>query len=357
MDENNSDIGGNGIDAPGGVWDVVVVGGGAAGLSGALTLARVRRPVLVIDAGEPRNAPAAAAHGLLGRDGIAPLELLRKGRDEVAAYGGRVVAGRVTAIHREDGRFVVECADGRRTAARRVLVASGLVDELPDVPGLAERWGRDVVHCVFCHGWEVRDTAVGVLGSFHQALLFRQLSEDVTLFLHPGTDLTDDQWEQLAGLGVGVVEGAVSGLATDDAGRLAGVRLTSGRTVPVRVLAVAPRFTARASFLGGLGLAVREHPAGFGEQLTVDASGFTGVDGVWAAGNVGDLTAGVPAAAAAGTTAAAAIVMDLLADDARAAARSRRAGDPEVFGAGMEAEVTRRVLGTRAHGVDPLPGR
>ncbi|MFE0626024.1 NAD(P)/FAD-dependent oxidoreductase [Streptomyces sp. NPDC058864] len=357
MDENTNDNSGNGIEAPGGAWDVVVVGGGAAGLSGALTLARVRRPVLVIDAGEPRNAPAAAAHGLLGRDGIAPLELLRKGREEVASYGGRVVGGRVTEIRREGGRFVVECADGRSTVARRVLVTSGLVDELPDVPGLEQRWGRDVVHCVFCHGWEARDTAVGVLGSFHQALLFRQLSEDVTLFVGPGADLTTDQWEQLAGLRVAVVEGAVNGLETDDADRLSGVRLASGHVIPVRVLAVAPRFTARASFLGGLGLAVREHPAGFGEQLAVDASGFTGVEGVWAAGNVSDLMAGVPAAAAAGTTAAAAIVMDLLTDDARAAARDRRAGDAGIFGGRMEAEVTRRVLGTRAHGVDPLRGR
>ncbi|MDX3237857.1 NAD(P)/FAD-dependent oxidoreductase [Streptomyces sp. ME03-5709C] len=362
METSNSENGGSGddggstLETPDGPWDVVVVGGGAAGLSGALTLARVRRPVLVIDGGEPRNAPAAAAHGLLGRDGIAPLELLRQGRQEVASYGGRVVRGRVTAIHRDGGRFVVECADGRRATARRVLVTSGLVDELPDVPGLAERWGRDVVHCVFCHGWEARDTAVGVLGSFHQALLFRQVTDNVTLFLGPGADLTSDQWEQLAGLGVGVVDGAVSGLETDGADRLAGVRLASGRVLPVRVLAVAPRFSARASFLGGLGLAVREHPAGFGTQLTVDASGFTGVEGVWAAGNVSDLMAGVPAAAAAGTTAAASIAMDLLTADARAAARQRRAGADEVFGGRMEAEVTRRVLGTRAHGVDPLPG-
>ncbi|MFF3563651.1 NAD(P)/FAD-dependent oxidoreductase [Streptomyces sp. NPDC002574] len=350
MNQNND------MEAPGGAWDVVVVGGGAAGLSGALTLARVRRSVLVIDAGEPRNAPAAAAHGLLGRDGIAPLELLRKGREEVASYGGRVVTGSVTAIQRDGDGFVVECGDGRRVTARRVLVTSGLVDELPDVPGLAERWGRDVVHCVFCHGWEARDTPIGVLGSFHQALLFRQLSRDVTLFLHTGTDLTSDQWEQLAGLGVGVVEGTVDGLEADEAHRLAGVRLTSGHVVPVRVLAVAPRFTARASFLGGLGLAVREHPAGFGEQLTVDAFGFTGVDGVWAAGNVSDLMAGVPAAAAAGTTAAAAIVMDLLTADARAAARARRATAAEVFSGPMEAEVSRRVLGVRQHGLDPLPG-
>ncbi|MFJ4848632.1 MULTISPECIES: NAD(P)/FAD-dependent oxidoreductase [unclassified Streptomyces] len=349
MDEKSS------MEISGGVWDVVVVGGGAAGLSAALTLARVRRSVLVIDAGEPRNAPAAAAHGLLGRDGIAPLELLRKGREEIASYGGRVVPGSVAAIHRDGGRLTVVCGDGRRVVARRLLVASGLVDELPDVPGLGERWGRDVVHCVFCHGWEARDSAIGVLGNFHQALMFRQLSQDVTLFPHEGADLTPDQWEQLAGLGVGVVEGDVAGLEIDDADRLAGVRLASGHVVPVRLLVVAPRFTARASFLGDLGLAVREHPAGFGEQLTVDALGFTGVDGVWAAGNVSDLMAGVPAAAAAGTTAAAAVVMDLLAADARAAARAREVGAADVFSGPMEAEVSRRVLGVRAHGLDLPP--
>src|SRR5690606_25416155 len=221
---------------PDGTWDVVVIGGGAAGLSGAMNLARVRRSVLVIDAGEPRNAPAAAAHGLLGRDGIPPLQLLRQGREEVASYGGRVVTGRVEAVRREGGRLAVRTADGRRAVARRLLVTSGLTDELPAVPGLAARWGRDVLHCVFCHGWEARDTAVGVLGSYHHALMFRQVTGDVTLFPHDGPARAGEQRQRLDALGIGVAGGRVSGVETDGQGRLAGVRLDSGNTVPVRTL-------------------------------------------------------------------------------------------------------------------------
>ncbi|MEY7975170.1 NAD(P)/FAD-dependent oxidoreductase [Streptomyces pilosus] len=337
------------------VWDVVVVGGGAAGLSAALTLGRVRRSVLVIDAGEPRNAPAVGvgAHGILGREGMSPLELLRLGREEVAAYGGRVISGRVAQVHRDGEEFSVVTEDWQRVRARRVLVTTGLVDELPEVPGLAERWGRDVLHCVYCHGWEVRDRVIGVMGSFHQALLFRQLSKDVTLFLHEGTELTEGQWEQLAGLGVGVVEGPVGALVVDEErDRLAGVRLASGVVVPVEELVVAPRFVARAGFLDGLGLEVREHPMGIGEQVVVDGSGFTGVAGVWAAGNVSDVMAGVPQAMAAGVGAAAAINMNLLMTDAGRAAESRAAvAGADVFGGAMEAEVSRRVLGDRVHGL------
>ena len=339
-------------------WDIVVIGGGAAGLSAALTLARVRRSVLVIDSGEPRNAPAVGAHGVLGREGISPLELLRLGREEVAAYGGRVVSGRVAQVHRDGEVFSVVTEDWQRVRARRVLVTTGLVDELPKVPGLAERWGRDVHHCVYCHGWEVRDRRIGILGAFHQALMVRQLSKDVTLFRHTGSELTEEQWEQLAGLGIAVVDGEVGGLDVDDRDRLAGGGLVSGMAVPVEELVVSPRFVARTGFLDGLGLTVQEHPMGIGEQVAVDASGFTGVAGVWAAGNVSDLAAGVPQAAAAGVTAAAAINMDLLMADARGAAASRAAvPGVDVFSGGMEAEVSRRVLGTRAHGLELVDGR
>ena len=166
---------------------MVVVGGGAAGLSGALALARARRSVLVVDDGQPRNAPADGVHNYLGREGTPPAELLadRPGR-------GRRVRRRArrrerSGRPRERGDFRVTLDDGGRPA-RRLLVATGLVDELPDVPGLAERWGRDVLHCPYCHGWEVRDRAIGDPGHRparrHQALLWRQWSADVTLFRH-----------------------------------------------------------------------------------------------------------------------------------------------------------------------------
>ncbi|WP_188308838.1 NAD(P)/FAD-dependent oxidoreductase [Streptomyces sp. CBMA123] len=260
-------------------------------------------------------------------------------------------------VHRDGEEFSVVTEDWQRVRARRVLVTTGLVDELPDVPGLAARWGRDVLHCVYCHGWEVRDRAIGVLGSFHQALLFRQLSEDVTLFPHGGAELTEEQWEQLAGLGVGVVEGQVGALVIDEGqDRLTGVRLVSGVTVPVQELVVAPRFVARAGFLDGLGLTVQEHPMGLGEQVKADGSGFTGVAGVWAAGNVSDVLAGVPQAMAAGVGAAVAINRNLLLDDAGRAAESRTAVPGSgAFRGAMEAEVSRRVLGTRVHGLEGLP--
>ena len=128
-------------------YDVVVIGGGAAGLSGAMALGRSKRSVLVVDAREPRNAPAGHAHNYLGREGVSPLELLATGRAEVRSYGVEVVTDRVVGLSGEVDSFLVTTEGGRRYGARRVLVTGGVVDELPDVPGLAERWGIDVLHC------------------------------------------------------------------------------------------------------------------------------------------------------------------------------------------------------------------
>jgi len=287
------------------MYDVIVVGGGAAGLSGALMLARSKRSVLVIDAGEPRNAPASGVHGLLGHDGVSPLELLERGRAEVRGYGGEVISGHVESV--AEG-FTVTLADGRSFDARRLLVTTGLVDELPDIPGLRERWGRDVVHCPYCHGWEVRDRPIGVIASgpmsTHQARLFRQLSDDVTFFTN-GTPLAED----LAG--ISVVDGAVAEVVIAD-DRVTGVRLENGTVVPVSAVAVATRMVARAGILDKLGLHPVEHPTGAGEYVPTEMAGRSAVPGVWLAGNVTDLTAQVGAAAAAGAMAGAAINADLI---------------------------------------------
>ena len=331
-------------------YDVVVIGGGAAGLSGALMLARSRRSVLVIDAGAPRNAPAAGVHGLLARDGIPPTALLERGRAEVRGYGGQVIPGEVGAVARDDTGFVVALADGRTVRARRLLVATGLVDELPDVPGLRARWGRDVVHCPYCHGWEVRDQAIGVLASgplaVHQALLFRQLSADVTLFSHTMPPPTDEEAEQLAARGIRVVPGEVASLEIVE-DRLAGVRLSDGTGVSREVLAVSPRMVARAGLLAALGLRPAEHPSGGGEYIPSDASGRTEVPGLWVAGNVTDLSAQVGNAAAAGATAAAHINAELVAEETRQAVAARR--DP--FSPESEARVSELVTGDRRHGL------
>ena len=294
----------------------------AAGLSGALNLARARRSVLVIDAGEQRNLPAAGVHGYLTRDGLPPAELVALGRAEVERYGGAVLDGRVAALDGREGAFTVTLEDGRAFGARRLLVTTGLVDELPDVPGLRELWGTDVVHCPYCHGYEVRDEPIGVLStgplSVHQAQLFRQWSADVTLFLHTGPRPSAEEAEALAARGVAFVEGEVAALETE-AGRLRGVRLASGEVVPRRALAVAPRFVARAELLAGLGLEATEHPPGVGQRIEADGTGRTAVPGVWVAGNVGDLMAWVAGAASAGAMAGAAINNDLIAEETRLA--------------------------------------
>jgi thioredoxin reductase len=133
--------------------DVCVIGGSAAGLAAALQLGRQRRSVIVVDDGEPRNGPAAYMHSFLGRDGVPPSELITAGREEVRSYGGEILAGLVSLVSRtEAGDFRVGLAGGHSIVARRVLAATGLVDELPDIDGLAEHWGRDVIHCPFCHG-------------------------------------------------------------------------------------------------------------------------------------------------------------------------------------------------------------
>ena len=307
-------------------YDVVVIGGGAAGLNGALVLARSRRTVVVIDGGSPRNGPADGVHGLLGHDGLPPGELLERGRAEVRRYGGLVVTGEVTGAARDPTGFTVSLADGRSVRARQLLVASGLVDELPQVPGVRERWGRDVVHCPYCHGWEVRDRAIGVLAggsmSTHQALLFRQLSDDIIYFSHT-TPPNDEEAEQLAARGIRVVDGEVTSLEVVK-DRLTGVRLCDGTVVDRDALVVSTRMVARAGFLADLGLRPSQHPSGLGEHIPTDQTGRTDVPGVWAAGNVTDLVAQVGASAALGAFAAAQINADLVAEEARRALEAYR---------------------------------
>ena len=310
-------------------YDVVVIGGGAAGLSGALTLGRARRSLLVVDAGEPRNSPASGVHGFLTRDGTDPAALLRAGRAEVRRYGGDLLAGRVdSAFPVDGGGFAVGLEDGRRVDARRLLVTTGLVDGLPDVPGVRERWGRDVLHCPYCHGWEVRDQPIGVLASgpraAHGALLFRQWSADVTLFLHTAPRPTDEEAEGLAARGIAVVEGEVASLEVVG-DKIAGVRMGDGEVVARRAVAVMPRFVARAEMLAGLGLDTTLHPLGVGEHVEADVTGLTAVPGVWVAGNVADLMAQVIGAAEAGVRAGAAINADLVAEDTDRAVTAYRA--------------------------------
>ncbi|HEY5846478.1 MAG TPA: NAD(P)/FAD-dependent oxidoreductase [Microlunatus sp.] len=318
--------------------DVVVIGGGSAGLSGALALTRSRRRVLVVDSGEPRNAPSAHVHNYLTRDGAPPAEIYSRGREEVLGYGGRFESGRVTGLARDGDTFRVQLAGGS-VPARRLLVATGSRDELPDIPGLAERWGIDVLHCPYCHGWEVRDQRIGVLASspmaLHQVLMFRQLTADVSLLPISGFVPSEEQLEQLAALSVPIREREVVQVELGAQG-LTGVRLADRSLVPLDALVVAPRCFARAELLGPLGLEAGDVRVGevlVGTQVEADPTGATAVPGVWVAGNVANAMAHVATSSAAGVAAGAAINADLIAEDTgRAVQAYRDAADPSAGG-------------------------
>jgi thioredoxin reductase (NADPH) len=265
-------------------YDVVVVGGGAAGLTTAMYLGRSRRRVAVVDAGEPRNAPAAHLHGFLSRDGTPPAELLAAGRAEVVGYGGEVIKERARGIeHVGEHGFVVRLAGGPELTTRGVLVATGLRDELPEIPGLRERWGNDVLHCPYCHGYEVRDAPIGVLGgdnrpmTLHQASLVRQWSPDVVFFPNRIV-LAAEERERLIARGIRIIDGEVVRLVVQD-DQLRNVELADGQAVPRAVVFIGPRFVPHDEVLTGLGCQVDENG-----WVATDATGHTSVPGVWAAG-------------------------------------------------------------------------
>ena len=297
-------------------YDVVIIGGGAAGLSAALVLSRARRKVLVVDSGSPRNAPAAHMQGFLSRDGLAPAALLAAGREEVAGYGGQLVTGTVTSVTgAARNRFEVQLAAGSRVSARRLLVATGLRDEIPGIPGLRERWGRDVLHCPYCHGWEVRGQRLGVLpdgspGSVRYAQIVRQWTDDLVVFV-PAGRLTSEQRDGLTARAIEIAEAGVNRIVVAD-GRMAGVRLDDGRLVRRDALFVPPRFVPNDGLLAGLGCDMGED----GWVIT-GPDGRTSVVGVWAAGNVANPRAQVITAAGEGSAAAIAINADMVDEEVR----------------------------------------
>ena len=307
--------------------DVAVIGGGAAGLSAALVLSRARRTVVVLDAGSPRNAPAAHMHGYLSRDGLPPSELLALGTREVERYGGEIRHGTAIALEPDGERgFTVSMADGQQPSVRQVLVTTGLRDELPDIRGLRDRWGRDVLHCPYCHGHEVRDRQLGVIGgtpgSVRYAQIVRQWTDDLVYFTPPDT-LTSVERTELLARAIGVVEGAIDQVVVDEEDQLRGVLLADGCVVPREALFVPPRFVPNHDLLTDLGCRTNDH----GWVIT-DPVGRTSVTGIWAAGNVVDPRAQVITAAGAGSAAAIALNGDLVDDDVRRAAHEFELGLP-----------------------------
>jgi thioredoxin reductase (NADPH) len=303
--------------------DVIIVGAGPAGMSAALVLARAQASVLVIEAGEPRNAAATHIQGFLTRDGMPPTEFAAAGRREVTAAGGEILSARVGDIAPRDDAFVVSLADGTIEVARALLIATGLRDDLPDILGASERWGTSVHHCPYCHGYEVRNREIAVIGglaremSIKQAGLLRRYSDRVT-FVTNGIELSPGERGRLRAFGIRVTDGLVSGLVGDP-GALDGITLTDGRTVECEAVFIAPRLRPTDGLLTSLGC--EADPAT--GLVTVDAFGQTSVPGVWAAGNVVNPSAQVITAAGAGSASAIAINGWLLQIDIEAAFAAR----------------------------------
>jgi thioredoxin reductase len=303
--------------------DVLIVGAGSAGLSAALMLARSRRRITILDGGEPRNAVTAHMHGVLGRDGWSPLALLATGRDELARYGALVENGRVRSVTLDGPRCTATLEDGDVRIARRLLVATGLRDRLPEIPGLAERWGSGVAHCPYCDGWEARDTRISVLAtgpaSIHQAQLVRQLTPHVTYYVE-GTALAEADLAGLVARGITVETRRVAAVESRE-GVIRALRLHDGAEVATDTVFVRPRAVPNDGMLRDLGAATAPGIDDL-EWVVVDPTGRTSVPGVWAAGNVVTPAATVPVAAAAGSTAGTALNADLVADEIRTALAS-----------------------------------
>ncbi|RPF20563.1 NAD(P)/FAD-dependent oxidoreductase [Myceligenerans xiligouense] len=297
-------------------WDVIVIGGGAAGLSSALMLGRARRRVLVVDAGSPRNRFAAHMHGVLGNEGTDPAELLARGRREAAGYGVEIRGGRVDRVDETSGAVTVALDDGTSLSARALVVATGMTDTLPEVPGLAERWGKTVLHCPYCHGWEVRDRRLGVLVTsptdLHRAQLVRQWSEDVVVFTGAVGALDPGAEARLRARGVEFVASPVTEVLGEGE-TITGVRTEDGALVPVDAIFSGGRPEPHDAFLAHLGLSRTDTPAG--SFIEVDETGRTSAERIWAVGNVVNPAATVPMAIGAGASTGGAVNMALVTED------------------------------------------
>ncbi len=284
--------------------DVIVVGGSFAGQSAAMQLARARRTVLVIDAGRPRNRFADATHGFLGHDGRKPSDIISQASQQLAAYPTirQIRAEAVQAEKNEDG-FTLTLADGQQERAARIVLATGISDELLPIPGLQQRWGKTVLHCPYCHGFEFADRQLGVLASHplsvHQATLIPQWGP--TTYFTQGAFEPDPQGAaDLAARQVRIVRSPIIELLGPEP-ELEAVRLENGETIRMDALYVAPRSHLTGSLAQQLGCAVDDGP--LGPFIRVDAQHRTSMTGIFAAGDAAAPMINATLASAAGVIA------------------------------------------------------
>jgi thioredoxin reductase len=295
-------------------YDAVIVGGGPAGLNAALMLGRARRQTLVCDSGQPRNAPAEAAHNFLSRDGTPPLQLLQLGRDQLRPYA--TVEWESIAVEsaaHEAGHFHLTLADGRRVASRKLLLATGVRDELPSSPGFREMWGRSVFHCPYCHGWEVRDEPLALYGNgdmgFELSRLLTGWSRDLILCTDGPATLTDAQRAGLATNNIPVREETIARLEGTD-GHLEAICFTNGDRLRRRAIFLRPVQYQHSSLPEQLGCTFT--PEGL---IEVDAMGRTGVSGLYAAGDAAQRMQSVVMAASSGASAAGMLNHELISEE------------------------------------------
>jgi thioredoxin reductase len=296
-------------------YDVIIVGAGPAGLSAALMLGRCRRSVLVCDSGRPRNAPSHALHGFLTRDGTPPAEFLRLAREELAQYDTVEFRPAIVtdAACGEDGRFAVELESGERFQSRKLLLATGVCDNLPEIPGFAELYGRSVFHCPYCDGWEQRDRPLAVYGRGDRGLgLSLELtawSRDVVLCTDGPAEIDDEGRSQLARNGIGVREERVSRLEGQD-GVLTRVIFHGGAALPRHALFFSTGQYQRSDLLVRLGCE-------FNDKGTVRTGKYesTHIHGLFVAGDASRAVQWVVVAASEGAEAAFAINSDLIRED------------------------------------------
>ncbi len=305
-----------GADRPG--CDVVVVGGGPAGLTAALYLGRARRRTLVVDAGRPRNAASPSAHGVFTRDGATPAELLAEARRQLSAYAAVELrrAEAVVAASLGDG-FVVRLDDGTEVRARRLLLACGIRDELPDIEGLAGHWGRGVLHCTTCHGYEVADRELALVTPADAAVSavasVLQVSRDLVLCAS-GASIDPADRRKLDAHGVRIVESKL-------------LRITGAPPQLVLHFADGSKLARQAVFVRTVLRPASELPAQLGcrfdapHRLHVSPNWETSAPGVYAAGDIAALKDQVAVAAASGAHAAIAVHSDLSQEDFRRGSR------------------------------------
>jgi thioredoxin reductase len=297
-------------------YDALVVGGSFAGLAAATYIARAKRRVLVVDAGEPRNRFSPAAHGFLGHDGQSPGDILATARQQVLAYPSAAMrTGEVVSVQSKTSAFGIHLNDGTTISSRKVVIATGLRDELPALPGVSERWGRTVLHCPYCHGYETGGGPLGVLAthplSAHQANLVHDWGS-VTFFTN-GAPLPDEETTtKLTARGV-IFETTPIAALLGDAPALTGVALADGRKLPLNALFVAPTLHQHP-LIAQLELAMDESPAGL--LVRTDERRMTSVPGIYAAGDIVRAGHSISFAVADGVTAGISLHQALVAEAA-----------------------------------------